>query len=50
MSIIRTFWSGIEISPMMMPLSREIYTFPNLPRGSFHGLPRQEHTPDGLTA
>jgi len=31
--------SGIEVSPMVMPLSPRIYTFPSLPRVSFHGLP-----------
>jgi len=31
--------SGIEISPLMMPLSDRIYTFPELPRVTFWGLP-----------
>ena len=31
--------SGIEVAPLMMPLSRQIYTFPDLPQVSFHGLP-----------
>lgn len=31
--------SGIELSPITMPLSRGVYQFPSLPRGSFHGLP-----------
>jgi serine/threonine-protein kinase HipA len=31
--------SGIEVSPLVMPLSSRIYTFPSLPRISFHGLP-----------
>ena len=31
--------SGIEISPLMMPLSDRIYTFPELPRVTFRGLP-----------
>ncbi len=31
--------SGIEISPLMMPLSSRIYTFPELPRNTFLGLP-----------
>jgi serine/threonine-protein kinase HipA len=31
--------SGIEISPLTMPLSRRIYQFPSLPEVSFHGLP-----------
>lgn len=31
--------SGIEVSPIMMPLSGEIYRFPTLPRDTFYGLP-----------
>jgi serine/threonine-protein kinase HipA len=31
--------SGIELSPITMPLSRQIYQFPSLPQVSFHGLP-----------
>jgi serine/threonine-protein kinase HipA len=31
--------SGIEISPIVMPLSDRIYTFPELPEQTFHGLP-----------
>jgi serine/threonine-protein kinase HipA len=31
--------SGIEIAPLMMPLGANIYTFPVLPTGTFHGLP-----------
>lgn len=31
--------SGIELSPLMMPLADRIYTFPALARESFHGLP-----------
>ncbi len=31
--------SGIEVAPLMMPLSPQIYSFPNLPKASFHGLP-----------
>ena len=31
--------SGIEIAPLMMPLSEQVYTFPHLSRVSFHGLP-----------
>lgn len=31
--------SGIEVSPIVMPLSSRIYIFPSLPRVSFHGLP-----------
>ena len=29
----------IEISPIMMPLSSQIYSFPNLREETFHGLP-----------
>jgi len=31
--------SGIELSPLRMPLLRRIYSFPELPQGTFHGLP-----------
>ena len=31
--------SGIEISPLTMPLSDHVYTFPALPSITFHGLP-----------
>ena len=31
--------SGIEIAPLTMPLSKKIYSFPALPRETFHGLP-----------
>ena len=31
--------SGIEVAPLVMPLSSRIYTFPALPPASFHGLP-----------
>lgn len=31
--------SGIEISPIMMPLSRRVFSFPELNYASFHGLP-----------
>ncbi len=31
--------SGIEISPLMMPLAGRVYTFPELSRKTFHGLP-----------
>ena len=31
--------SGIEISPITMPLSKRIYTFPELSRKTFYGLP-----------
>jgi len=31
--------SGIEVSPIVMPLSETIYTFPALNKETFHGLP-----------
>lgn len=31
--------SGIEVAPLMMPLSSKIYQFPALSRETFHGLP-----------
>lgn len=31
--------SGIQVAPLKMPLSSEIYSFPNLERSTFHGLP-----------
>lgn len=31
--------SGIELSPMVMPLSKRIYVFSELPVKTFHGLP-----------
>jgi serine/threonine-protein kinase HipA len=31
--------SGIEVSPLMMPLAEQIHSFPALPRDTFHGLP-----------
>ncbi len=31
--------SGIEVAPLTMPLSNQIYTFPALPKETFHGLP-----------
>ena len=31
--------SGIQIAPLMMPLSDRVYSFPELNRSSFHGLP-----------
>lgn len=31
--------SGIEISPLTMPLSGRVHEFPALPRETFHGLP-----------
>lgn len=31
--------SGIEISPLTMPLSDRVYEFPALPKNTFHGLP-----------
>ena len=31
--------SGIEISPLVMPLTNRVYRFPELSRQTFHGLP-----------
>ncbi|MFN7430399.1 MAG: type II toxin-antitoxin system HipA family toxin [bacterium] len=31
--------SGIEVAPLMMPVAPQIYSFPDLPKESFHGLP-----------
>ena len=31
--------SGFEISPIMMPLSDRVYSFPTLSQATFHGLP-----------
>jgi len=31
--------SGIEVAPLMMPLAAQVYSFPQLARESFHGLP-----------
>ena len=31
--------SGIELSPLTMPLSQRVYEFPALSRNTFHGLP-----------
>ena len=31
--------SGIELSPLMMPLAAAVYRFPELSHRSFHGLP-----------
>ncbi|MCX7154265.1 MAG: HipA domain-containing protein [Proteobacteria bacterium] len=31
--------SGIEVSPVVMPLSNQVYAFPGLSRTTFHGLP-----------
>lgn len=31
--------SGIEVSPLVMPLSNRVYSFPSLARQSFYGLP-----------
>jgi serine/threonine-protein kinase HipA len=31
--------SGIEVAPLMMPLSSRVYSFPTLAKESFHGLP-----------
>jgi serine/threonine-protein kinase HipA len=31
--------SGIQVSPLMMPLGPQVFSFPDLNRRSFHGLP-----------
>lgn len=31
--------SGIELSPLAMPLHQQVYEFPTLSRSTFHGLP-----------
>jgi serine/threonine-protein kinase HipA len=31
--------SGIEVSPLVMPLTDRVYEFPTLPKNTFHGLP-----------
>lgn len=31
--------SGIQLSPLVMPLSDHVHAFPALPHGTFHGLP-----------
>ena len=31
--------SGIEIAPLTMPLSNTVYSFPELSRRTYHGLP-----------
>jgi serine/threonine-protein kinase HipA len=31
--------SGIQVAPVVMPLSRRVYRFPELSRPTFHGLP-----------
>ncbi len=31
--------SGIEVSPFELPLSKRVYSFPDLPSRTFHGLP-----------
>lgn len=31
--------SGIQLSPVMMPLKSGVYRFPGLPYGTYHGLP-----------
>src|SRR5580693_1415542 len=31
--------SGIEVSPITMPLRDQVYVFPDLPEKTFHGLP-----------
>jgi serine/threonine-protein kinase HipA len=31
--------SGIQVAPLTVPLRRGVFDFPELPRGTFHGLP-----------
>ncbi len=31
--------SSIEVAPLLMPLNKRVYTFPQLPYATFHGLP-----------
>jgi serine/threonine-protein kinase HipA len=31
--------SGIEVAPLVMPLARRVYRFPELPRNTYYGLP-----------
>jgi len=31
--------SGVQLAPLAMPLGPEVFSFPDLPRRSFHGLP-----------
>ena len=31
--------SGIQVAPLVMPLARRVYRFPELARSTFHGLP-----------
>lgn len=31
--------SGIELAPLVMPLGKQVYEFPLLPKHTFHGLP-----------
>ena len=33
------YGAGIEPSPLMMPVGRKVFSFPELPERSFHGLP-----------
>lgn len=42
--------SGIEVAPLVMPLSRRIHAFPELSRRTFHGLPGllADSLPDGF--
>jgi serine/threonine-protein kinase HipA len=42
--------SGIEVSPITMPLGEQVYVFPDLPTNTFHGLPGllADSLPDGF--
>lgn len=31
--------TGIQVAPLMMPLGKEVFSFPSLPQGTFLGLP-----------
>jgi serine/threonine-protein kinase HipA len=31
--------SGVQLAPLMMPLAERVYSFPELPRRTFRGLP-----------
>ena len=31
--------SGVQLAPLMMPLEERVYSFPELPRRTFRGLP-----------
>ena len=41
--------SGIELSPVAMPLAGRVYRFPELAAESFHGLPERQAAALGRT-